>query len=333
MADILLDENATAQTPRPGTSLARPGTNRSGPNAGVRPTTQGGRPATGFARPSTGSQRPGTNRKGEVSVESALRGGRPGTSRPVTSGGRAVRLGTASMLTQPGGPFVDLDKLDLRKYAQRPALARALCDYCLYHDRNPRKAVVLASLATVNANFKDWWWKERLGKGYYALGLLRDAEKQFRSSLNDCATVSATQQLAKIYIRLDQPFAAVGTFETGASQFPGETSMLLGQARICDALGEIEEGVLLYKQVLKWDASNVEAVACLGTFFYPVKSCSPRKACFVYHLVRVSRRHVRDSSSSRYEERVTYIPRLLSIRKTDLYFQNPSLAPFLRRPA
>ena len=228
------------------------------------------------------------------------------------------------MLTQPGGPFVDLDKLDLRKYAQRPALARALCDYCLYHDRNPRKAVELASLATVNANFKDWWWKERLGKGYYALGLLRDAEKQFRSSLNDCATVSATQQLAKIYIRLDQPFAAVGTFETGASQFPGETSMLLGQARICDALGEIEEGVLLYKQVLKWDASNVEAVACLGTFFYPVKSCSPRKACFVYHLVRVSRRHVRDSSSSRYEERVTYIPRLLPIQKTDFYFQNPA---------
>ena len=99
------------------------------------------------------------------------------------------------MLTQPGGPFVDLDKLDLRKYAQRPALARALCDYCLYCDRNPRIAVELASLATVNHEFQDWWWKERLGKGYYQLGLLRDAEKQVRPASwafpNPTATVSS----------------------------------------------------------------------------------------------------------------------------------------------
>ena len=269
MADLLLDENATAQTPRPGTSLARPGTSRSGPNAGVRPTTQGGRPVTGFARPGTGAGRPGTkSRGGDVSIESALRGGRPGTSRPVTSGGRAVRVGTASMLAEPGGPFVDLEKLDLRKYAARPALTRALCDYMLYHDRNPRKAVELCSLATTRASFKDWWWKERLGKSYYQLGLLRDAEKQFKSSLNDCPTVTATNQLAKVHIRHDQPFAAVAVYEKGAAQFPGELSMILGQARICDALGELDEGVELYKQALRWDASNVEAVACLASHHF-----------------------------------------------------------------
>ena len=33
---------------------------------------------------------------------------------------------------------------------------------------------------------------------------------------------------------------------------------------------------------------------------------------------------MRNSSSSRYEECVTYIPRLLPIQKTDFYFQNPS---------
>ena len=203
-----------------------------------------------------------------MSIESALRGGRPGTSRPVTSGGRAVRVGTASMLTEPGGPFVDLEKLDLRKYAARPALARALCDYMLYHDRNPRKAVELCSLATTRASFKDWWWKERLGKSYYQLGLLRDAEKQFKSSLNDCPTVTATNQLAKVHIRHDQPFAAVAVYEKGAAQFPGELSMILGQARICDALGELDEGVELYKQALRWDASNVEAVACLASHHF-----------------------------------------------------------------
>ena len=44
--------------------------------------------------------------------------------------------------------------------------------------------------------------------------------------------------------------------------------MLLGQARICDALGEQDEGVELYKQTLRWDAANVEAVACLASHHF-----------------------------------------------------------------
>ena len=53
------------------------------------------------------------------------------TARPVTSAsGRYVRLGTASMLTEPGGPFLDVSKLDLNKYAQKPALARVLFESC-----------------------------------------------------------------------------------------------------------------------------------------------------------------------------------------------------------
>ena len=45
--------------------------------------------------------------------------------RPVTTAsGRHVRLGTASMLTEPGGPFIDVSKLNLAKYANRPALAK-----------------------------------------------------------------------------------------------------------------------------------------------------------------------------------------------------------------
>ena len=67
----------------------------------------------------------------------------------MTSSGRFVRLGTASMLSEPGGPFINVDKLDLRKYAVRPALARVLCDYILYHDHNPKKGLELCALATV----------------------------------------------------------------------------------------------------------------------------------------------------------------------------------------
>lgn len=46
---------------------------------------------------------------------------------------RFVRLGTASLAAAgPGGPFIACERLDLRKYAARPNLARVLCDYILY---------------------------------------------------------------------------------------------------------------------------------------------------------------------------------------------------------
>ncbi|CAJ1402064.1 unnamed protein product [Effrenium voratum] len=127
VADLLLDENAVAQAPRPGTSLNRPLTRDTGggPTQVVRPVSASGRPLTGFARP--GTNRPGSSSAGR-DITTAMQGNRPGTSRPLTSMGRLIRLGTASM-QQDGGEFVRLESLDLQKYAQRPAIAKALCDY------------------------------------------------------------------------------------------------------------------------------------------------------------------------------------------------------------
>ena len=109
------------------------------------------------------------------------------------------------------GQFIDADRLDLKKYAQRPSVAKALCDFLLYHDHNPRKALELCAQATVQADFKDWWWKARLGKCYYQLGLYRDAEKQFKSSLKEQPMVVVILELAKVYIKIDQPNNALAT--------------------------------------------------------------------------------------------------------------------------
>ena len=42
------------------------------------------------------------------------------------------------------------------------ACVQVLCDYIIYHDHNPKKALELAALATVHVEYKDWWWKVRL---------------------------------------------------------------------------------------------------------------------------------------------------------------------------
>jgi len=167
-----------------------------------------------------------------------------------------------------GGPFIVVDKLDLRKYAERPALARALFEYIMYHDHNPKKALELAAHATVANDYSDWWWKERLGKCYFQLGLYRDAEKQFRSALALQDTVLCQLELARVYLRLDQPNAALEVYAKAAESFPAEVALIVGQARTCDALNDAIKAVGHYKRVLSLDATHAEAIASLAAHHF-----------------------------------------------------------------
>merc|ERR1711977_577186 len=63
----------------------------------------------------------------------------------------------------------------------------------------------LCSEATKACDYKDWWWKARLGKCYFQMGMYRDAEKQFKSAIKEEDTVGVQLELAKCLTRLDQP--------------------------------------------------------------------------------------------------------------------------------
>ncbi|XP_015825656.1 tetratricopeptide repeat protein 8 isoform X1 [Nothobranchius furzeri] len=291
IAEMMLDESSIAQVARPGTSLRLPSTSQGGgPSPAVRPMTQSGRPITGFVRPSTQSGRPGT-------MEQAIKTPRTtSTARPVTgSTGRFIRLGTASMLTNPEGPFINLSRLNLAKYSQKPSLSRTLFEYIFHHENDIKnvslvfifaakkidlhfimwlfdlvqlfslQALDLAAQATEHAQFKDWWWKVQLGKCYYRLGLYREAEKQFRSALNHQEMVDTYLYLAKVYQRLDQPITSLNLFKQGLDHFPGEVTLLTGIARIHEEMNNISSATEYYKEVLKQDNTHVEAIACIGS--------------------------------------------------------------------
>ena len=59
-------------------------------------------------------------------------------------------------------------------------IEKSLIDFILYHDHNPKRALELAAEATVAADYKDWWWKARLGKCYYQLGA---SDRSHRNSI------------------------------------------------------------------------------------------------------------------------------------------------------
>lgn len=96
-------------------------------------------------------------------LSTALQGQRPGTSRPITSGGRILRLGTASMMQQ-GGQFIAADKINAKSLAKNKTKAKAVIDYLIYVESNFRRALDIAAEATMIVNYNDWWWKERIGK-------------------------------------------------------------------------------------------------------------------------------------------------------------------------
>jgi tetratricopeptide repeat protein 8 len=48
------------------------------------------------------------------------------------------RLGTASMLTEPGGPFIQLSRLNVTKYANQQSIAKPLFEYIYYHEHDAR---------------------------------------------------------------------------------------------------------------------------------------------------------------------------------------------------
>ncbi|GBG34007.1 Tetratricopeptide repeat protein 8 [Hondaea fermentalgiana] len=276
IADAVMDDNATASMPRPGTSLN--GDNASGKGSSLdrvmRPMSNAGRPNSGFVRPSTqNGMRPGTGETpgSRAALESAMRktgSSRPGTSRPVTALGRHVRLGTASMRAESDGPFIDVSRMDLQKYAHRPTLARALCEFLLYHDHNARKALELAAEATSACNFEDWFWKSRLGKCYYLLGLYRDAEQQFKSSLRTQQSVDTFLDLGKVYLRLDQPQNALDAYAQALEAFPGSTAVLTAKARTYEMMRDGDQSLRAFKDVLRHDPSHVEAIASLGAHYF-----------------------------------------------------------------
>ena len=70
-----------------------------------------------------------------------------------------------------------------------------------------RKVLELAGHATAQAGSNDWWWQERLGKAYYQLGLLRDADKHFAAAaeLQVCRILEAVPPCAVQLIAVPGP--------------------------------------------------------------------------------------------------------------------------------
>uniref|UniRef100_A0A158PC67 TPR_REGION domain-containing protein n=1 Tax=Angiostrongylus cantonensis TaxID=6313 RepID=A0A158PC67_ANGCA len=256
IAETFLDQNVIAPNARPGTSFQRPITTGKAMNPIMRPTSTAGRPLSGVSRPMT-SLRSGT-------MEQAVRTSRTArTARAVSSNSaRQLRLATASMASNPEGPFIMLQRLNIDKYGADPMVNRQLFEYVFYHEGDMKTAHQIATIATKAANYDDWYWKNQLGKCYMRLGLFLEAEKQFLSSFKN-------HRLPETYSYLAKAWWAMGAFSRsrhgGASNHCATRALCTLITYLFQQLGEVAESNECYKKILTIQATNIEAIACIAT--------------------------------------------------------------------
>ena len=79
------------------------------------------------------------------------------------------------------------DKFNAKNVAMKSHIAKAVYEYLIiiYVQSNFRRALDIASEATINCNYTDWWWKARIGKCQFKMGMIKDAERQFISALKN----------------------------------------------------------------------------------------------------------------------------------------------------
>lgn len=114
----------------------------------------------------------------------------------------------------------------------------------------------------------EHYWKCAFGRCLVRLGQVR----QFLQGSTDWCYQSNNMEglllLAKCYLIIDQPLAAVQVYQRGLEKFTNDTLLLTGIARIEEELRQAENALTTYKKVLVYDANNVEAIACIASHFF-----------------------------------------------------------------
>ena len=126
----------------------------------------------------------------------------------------------------------------------------------------------LASEAVKAAKTEDWWWKERLGKCYYQIGMYRDSEKHLITSYQQQPTINSYYLLSQIYIKLDQPMNTISILKKAITIFPKEPTFFIALGRVYELLNDEQESFNNYKEALNIENNNIEAVACIANHYF-----------------------------------------------------------------
>lgn len=216
------------------------------------------------SRPGTMSQRPGSTMKSRTALRTGTR----------SDTARNIRLGSATMfaLGDPTGPLFQTSRLNPANYVDKP-IAKPLFQFLYYHEGDVRKALDLCKAIADKRQLNpsdgiSWWWNTQTGRCYIALGNPRSAEKYLRLSFGRFPHIDTALLLARVYVKIDQPLAAIEVLTTALERFPNEVSLLTQQSRILELMGNLQTSVRMYRQIAQLEPINTEALACIAVHHF-----------------------------------------------------------------
>lgn len=183
---------------------------------------------------------------------------------------RQIRLGSASMfaLGDPTGPLFQASRLNPTNFVNKP-VAKPLFQFLYYHEGDVRKALDLSkAIVDQRPDNVSWWWHTQVGRCFIALGNPRSAEKYLRTSLQKFAHIDTALLLARVYVKIDQPLAAIDTLATSMEKFPDEVALLTQQARILELMGNLQTSVRVHRSAAQLEPINSEALACIAVHHF-----------------------------------------------------------------
>lgn len=204
--------------------------------------------------------RPGTSMKSRTALRTGTRG----------DSARQIRLGSATMfaLGDPTGPLFHTSRLNPANFVNKP-VAKALFQFLYYHEGDTRKALDLGkAIVDQRPENVSWWWFTQIGRCYIALGYPRSAEKYLRTSLQKMAHIDTALLLARVYVKIDQPLAAIDTLSGAMEKFPDDVALLTQQARILELMGNLQTSVRVHRTVAQLEPINSEALACIAVHHF-----------------------------------------------------------------
>lgn len=142
----------------------------------------------------------------------------------------------------------------------KPVLGKHKC--C--HISHLRRAILLRILS----GSIEWINVLRLIPLQIRLGLVRNVIQGASDWYTKASNLEGFLLMAKAYLVIDQPLAAIDIYRKGVEKFPNDVNLLLGVGRIYEGLHQPDDSILAYKNVLVSDASNTEAISCIASHFF-----------------------------------------------------------------
>ncbi|KAJ6649815.1 Tetratricopeptide repeat protein 8 [Pseudolycoriella hygida] len=257
------DTNQLATAARVGTSL-RTATSVDSKQGvpGSRPRTSTGRPLTGMARPGTISQRPGSSMKSRTSLGTGSRSG----------SAKNIRLGSASMfvLGDPTGSLFQSSQLNPTRFVEKDSVSKQLFQFLYYHEGDIKKALDLceAIIEHKKKGLSLMWWYAQRGRCYLALGKPRDAEPHLKISVVQLPHPDTALLLSRVYVKIDQPLAALKVISDCLEKLPNDVSLLTQQGRIFELMNNLQASARMYRHIAQLEPINTEALSCIAVHHF-----------------------------------------------------------------